>query len=320
MRFIRPSNLPDTGKWWRVRGAVVIPGTGGGGAGGGVTKKYTVNATADVGGSIDPGGTLSVDEGSSRTFNITAATDYVIDDVTVDGVSIGAASSYTLTSASKDTTIRAKFKKPNPNTIYTITASAGTGGTISPSGATSVTNGNSQTYTITPSSGFSIQSVTVDGSTVGSPSTYTFSNVTGNHTISAAFTQTQVATYTVTATAGTGGTISPSGVNTVNVGTASTYTITPSAGFSISNVVADGINMGVVSTYTFPSSSTNTHTISATFSSDYLHYYSKCWQWWNNFSSVGATSVLLHQVEVRPTLLPQMLVFKLIQFWLIAYQ
>jgi hypothetical protein len=70
---------------------------------------------------------------------------------------------------------------------YTITASAGTGGTITPSGSTSVASGASQTFTITPASGYKVSSVTVDGASVGAVTTYTFSNVTANRTIAAAF-------------------------------------------------------------------------------------------------------------------------------------
>ena len=71
---------------------------------------------------------------------------------------------------------------------YAITATAGTGGAITPSGNTTVNSGGSQTYTITPSAGYSVGSVTVDGASVGAPPfTYTFSNVTATHTITATF-------------------------------------------------------------------------------------------------------------------------------------
>ena len=70
---------------------------------------------------------------------------------------------------------------------YTITASAGIGGSISPSGAVSVTQNGSQTFTITPDTNYSIASVTVDGIEKGAISAYTFSNVTAGHTITATF-------------------------------------------------------------------------------------------------------------------------------------
>ena len=70
---------------------------------------------------------------------------------------------------------------------YTITASAGTGGGISPSGAVSVQSGAGQLFTITPNSGYVISSVLVDGVSQGAISSYTFSGVNTNHTISATF-------------------------------------------------------------------------------------------------------------------------------------
>ena len=81
---------------------------------------------------------------------------------------------------------------------YTITASAEANGSISLSGDTTVTYGGSQSYSITPNSGYVIAAVTIDGNpqTVANRSAfnYTFSNVTESHTISATF---AVATYSV---------------------------------------------------------------------------------------------------------------------------
>jgi fibronectin type 3 domain-containing protein len=71
--------------------------------------------------------------------------------------------------------------------LFTITASAGTGGTISPAGAVSVQAGTSRTFGISPASRYRISSVTVDGVSRGAVSSYTFSNVTAPHTIRATF-------------------------------------------------------------------------------------------------------------------------------------
>ncbi|MEA4893988.1 MAG: hypothetical protein VB064_01865 [Oscillospiraceae bacterium] len=70
---------------------------------------------------------------------------------------------------------------------YTITATAGTGGSISPSGSTSVTEGNSKTYAIAANSGYTIANVKVDGSSIGASSPDTFNNISSSHTISATF-------------------------------------------------------------------------------------------------------------------------------------
>ena len=74
-----------------------------------------------------------------------------------------------------------------PTNQYTITPTAGTNGSISPSGAQIVTHGDNITFTITPNPGYSIADVQVDGSSVGAVSSYTFSNVTADHTIVASF-------------------------------------------------------------------------------------------------------------------------------------
>ena len=74
-----------------------------------------------------------------------------------------------------------------PVTNYTITATAGANGTISPSGDTTVAQGANQTYTITANSGYHIKDVKVNGSSVGAVATYTFTNVTANATITVEF-------------------------------------------------------------------------------------------------------------------------------------
>ncbi len=87
---------------------------------------------------------------------------------------------------------------------WSIVSSAGTNGSISPLGTTTVIEGSSQGYTITPNGGFAIANVLVDGASVGTPSSYTFTNVTANHTIAASFT---VVTMSVSTSVVGGGTI-----------------------------------------------------------------------------------------------------------------
>jgi hypothetical protein len=70
---------------------------------------------------------------------------------------------------------------------HTITASAGTGGTIAPIGDVPVTDGASQGFTMTPDPGYYISDVLVDGVSVGAVASYTFTAVTLDHTIAASF-------------------------------------------------------------------------------------------------------------------------------------
>ena len=73
------------------------------------------------------------------------------------------------------------------STDYTITATAGSGGSINPTGAVSINPGGSQTFTISPLAGNMVNTVIVDGVPQGAIGSYTFSNVTASHTISATY-------------------------------------------------------------------------------------------------------------------------------------
>jgi len=76
-----------------------------------------------------------------------------------------------------------------PATTHIITASAGANGSISPSGTITVNDSSDQQFLITPSAGYHVLDVLVDGVSVGAVASYPFSTVTADHTISAAFAQ-----------------------------------------------------------------------------------------------------------------------------------
>ena len=70
---------------------------------------------------------------------------------------------------------------------YTIKATAGAGGSISPSGNVSVREGRDRTFTITPDKGYAISNVKIDGKSIGAVKSYTFENVRRNHAIEVIF-------------------------------------------------------------------------------------------------------------------------------------
>ena len=70
---------------------------------------------------------------------------------------------------------------------YTIKATAGTGGSISPLGSISVREGRDQTFTITPDKGYAVANVKIDGKSIGAVKSYTFENVRRTHTIEVIF-------------------------------------------------------------------------------------------------------------------------------------
>ena len=70
---------------------------------------------------------------------------------------------------------------------YTIKATAGAGGSVSPSGNVSVREGRDQTFTITPDKGYAVANVKIDGKSIGAVKSYTFENVRRTHTIEVIF-------------------------------------------------------------------------------------------------------------------------------------
>lgn len=216
-----------------------------------------VEITSSTGpnGSISPLGITTVKKGSNVSYTMSPAAGYIIANVLVDGVSVGAISSYTFSNVQTDHTISVTFRKP------VITASAGTGGSISPSGAVTVNAGSNQAFTMTPSSGYSVANVIVDGVSVGAVSSYTFTNVQADHTIAVSFTNIPL---TITASAGANGSISPSGSVSVAYGGNQTFTMPPATGYHVADVLVDGISVGAVSSYNFSNVIAN-HTIAVTF-------------------------------------------------------
>ena len=144
----------------------------------------TLTASAGAHGTVSPTGAVSLVAGRSQTFTFTPESGYTVDTVTVDGVSIGAAASYTFANVLADHTLSVTFKVP---AVFTITASTGPNGTISPVGAVAVTQGTSPTFTLTPGTGFAVTGLSVDGVSVSAGGSYTFTNVQAAHTLAATF-------------------------------------------------------------------------------------------------------------------------------------
>ena len=142
-----------------------------------------------------------------------------------NGATFGAATITFLVNAPK--TITATFV----DIMRTITASAGANGSITPSGAVAVAQGDNQAFTITPAANYHILDVLVGGSSVGAVGSYTFTNVMGNATIVPSF---AINTYVVTFQAGAHGSISGgTAVQTIDHGSNATPpTITATMGYA----------------------------------------------------------------------------------------
>jgi len=149
---------------------------------------HTITATAGSRGNIAPSDSVYVEEGSNATFTIQPNVDYHVDSVSVDGSSVGAVPSYTFTNVTTNHTISATFAINQ----YTITASAGTNGTIIPSGTVTVNPGGGQVFIIRPDTGYRVDSVFIDGyydlqKSRSHDTSYTFTNVHWYRTIRVVF-------------------------------------------------------------------------------------------------------------------------------------
>jgi hypothetical protein len=199
------------------------------------TPSYTITASAGPNGTISPSGAVTLVQGGSQSFTITANQGFLVSDVTVDGVSQGAIGSFTFSDVTADHTIAASFVA-----AFTIDASAGPGGAIAPSGAVSVAEGASQTFTVTANEGFLVSDVTVDGVSQGAVPEFTFSNVTADHTIAAAFIAQPTSVVVRLVTQGT----LPQGTLIGGVQATLTYATDKGLAIAANNVAASGAGAG----------------------------------------------------------------------------
>ena len=136
-----------------------------------------------IGGEYTAGEVVNIDAGSRSNYRFDGWT-------SSNGGSFADASSAstTFTMPAADTTITAAWSYNGSGYIYyTITASAGEGGTITPDGTGRVLRGTDKTFTITPDSDYVVSDVLVDGKSVGAVTSYTFETVREDHSIQVLF-------------------------------------------------------------------------------------------------------------------------------------
>ena len=142
------------------------------------------------------GATGAGSHAAGTTVNIYAGTKsgYTFNGWTSDNVTVLSASSKnaSFVMPDKDVTVKANWVyngggSSGGYTYYTIKATAGVNGSISPTGNVSVREGRDQTFTITPNKGYAVAKVLIDSKNVGAVKSYTFENVKKNHTIEVVF-------------------------------------------------------------------------------------------------------------------------------------
>ena len=148
--------------------------------------KYTVTVTNGSGtGQYAQGETVTITAGAAPSGQQFKEWEVVSGTITLAS---STSETTTFTMPAEAVSVKANYEAI-PVTGYTITATAGANGSISPSGAVGVAAGGSQTFTISPSSSYVIDTLKVDGLEVTATTSYTFSDVKANHTIEVTFKQ-----------------------------------------------------------------------------------------------------------------------------------
>ena len=200
---------------------------------------YSITVTQGNHGTISPG-TTTVNYGGNHEFGFSPAIGYHLADVLMNGTSVMqnvANNAYTIFNVTGTTSFTASFAI---NT-YAMTVTQGDHGTISPE-TTTLNYGSNQEFTITPTTGYHLTDVLMNGSSVLNDianGAYIVSNVTGATSLTATF---AIDSFTVSVTQGYYGTISP-GTTTVNYGSNQEFTFTPATGYHLTDVLMNGTSV-----------------------------------------------------------------------------
>lgn len=156
------------------------------------TEVHIVTVTHTSGGSVEPSGTVSVSDGDSVTIEIHPDEGYFLSSLTINGTIVASdIDTYTISNITEDLDVHALFTPTVSPELHILTITHTSGGTVTPSGTVTVEDGGSVTLSISPSSGYRLSSLRVDGTHVASGiMTYTISDITENHTVHAIFAST----------------------------------------------------------------------------------------------------------------------------------
>ncbi len=224
-------------------------------------KTYIIKATSGTNGSISPSGNVPVEHGRGEIFTFTAEEGYHVASILIDGTALNSAemedaieNGYTFNNVTANGhTIEVTFAI----NVYTITATSGENGRISPSGNVPVNHGDDPAFEFTPSTGYHVASILVDGVALEGDELedaivngYTFIDVTANgHKIEVTF---AINVYTISAISSANGCIKyrlteedeylmvTDGKVSVNYNNNVQFNFEPEEGYHVASILIDG--------------------------------------------------------------------------------
>ncbi|NCA66958.1 MAG: hypothetical protein EOM87_02725, partial [Clostridia bacterium] len=239
-----------------------------------VISQHTVSINLSNATSSLTNNQTTVTYGSSVSVTISANENFYIESITQRGLSTGTATAHAVTNNQTATVVinsvteNTRIDVVMIGSVGTVSASALTGGSISPSGTISVNFSEELLFAITPGAGYQIADVKLNGMSLGKVSQYAYSPASsGGDTLVASF---ELIPFYIAASVTGNGIISASGVSMVRYGENLPYTITANANYHIDYLLIDGVRVelsGKTAEYTFINVTAD-HSIRAVFTID----------------------------------------------------
>lgn len=240
-----------------------------------------LTVSSNEGGTTDPEGTVSFRSGETVAVSIRADEGYVVDDILLDGVSMGSSNRVDIVMDS-DHSLQVVFRKAvddpgagghaDPWVMIDVDVQVETTGAdygyVDPSGRVRVAYGGSLTVEIHLNDGYSIKQIAVDGERIAASEVFTVNDIVESIDIGIVLLHSVESRHSVTASASAGGSISPSGTVVVRDGGSIEFTVRADPGYHLSRLMVDGRTVAVVGgTYTL-SDIREDHIVRAEFSED----------------------------------------------------
>jgi hypothetical protein len=198
---------------------------------------YTVTATAGAGGKVSPT-SQKVLKGTSTVITFTPNSGFLIQGISGTCPGVNVAGRFATGNIKEDCTVNGTFKVAPPPS-FTVTATAGIGGTISPA-TQEVSVGGTAVVTVTPDAGYVVDQASGCGGSINPNGTsYTTGIINASCGVSITFKVNAPPKFTVTATAGIGGSVSPP-TQEVTVGGSTTITVTANTGYKVDQATGCG--------------------------------------------------------------------------------
>ncbi|KPA12875.1 hypothetical protein MHK_006918, partial [Candidatus Magnetomorum sp. HK-1] len=211
-------------------------------------------------GRIEPDGELVFDVHDHVSFSFTPNSGFVVDDVIVDNESIGPQYYYNFWKLTDDHSLEVNFRAIE---VHTLTATASTGGSITPSGIIKVLDGEYGEFMIEPDENHELTDVLANGKSileitgddgvsmlpVGKDGYFISLDISSDQNIKAVFSE--IPEYEIMAIAGDGGKIEPSGFIKIRHGQYQLFTFSPNPGYAVKDVQVDNLSKGSLNSYSF---------------------------------------------------------------------